>query len=267
MIQQSADSLKTTTVLVTRPAHQAGPFIQQLEDAGFAAIPFPVIEICEVSNPDRLQIQLNSLETFNILIFISVNAVEHALRFINPSKLPAGLQIAAIGKRTAQALTDHGFSVSFQPETGYNSESLLALKAFQRSQIEQQSILIVRGEGGREYLADTLRSRGARVDYAEVYRRCRPTIDPEPVLELWAQNGIQIVTVTSNEALKNLYHIVGPEGQVHLCKTPIVVPSQRGVELAQTLGFSSSILQAASATDADMLDTIKNWYQNQIQTG
>lgn len=267
MIQQLADSSHTATVLVTRPAHQAGPFIQKLEEAGFAAIPFPVIDIREISDPDRLQAQLNSLESFNILIFISVNAVEHALQFINPSKLPDGLQIAAIGKRTAQALTDHGFKVSFQPETGFNSEALLALNAFQSPQIEQQSILIIRGQGGREHLANTLRLRGAQVNYAEVYRRCRPTIDPEPVLALWAQSGIQIVTVTSNEALKNLYHIVGCEGQVHLCKTPIVVPSQRGVELAQTLGFSSSILQAASATDADMLDTIENWYQNQIQTG
>jgi uroporphyrinogen-III synthase len=252
---------------VTRPAHQAGPFIQLLEAAGFAAIPFPAITICDIDQADALKSRFNKLDNFDILIFISVNAVVYALHYLNPSQIPDTLRIAAIGKRTAQVLNDHGFNVDFLPDAGYNSESLLALNDFQTPLISQQSILIIRGEGGREYLADTLQSRGARVDYAEVYRRCCPVIDPSAVLALWNQDAIQIVTVTSNEALKNLYHIVGPEGRTHLCQTPIVVPSQRGVELAQQLGFSSSILQAASATDTDMLDTIKNWYQNKVHTG
>jgi uroporphyrinogen-III synthase len=79
------------------------------------------------------------------------------------------------------------------------------------------------------------------------------------VLALWRNQQIQIVTVTSNEALKNLYHILNKSARELLLATPLVVPGERCGELARQTGFET-ILTAANATDQAMLDTIQQWH-------
>jgi len=246
-------------VLVTRPAHQAGPLIELLQQAGARAIPFPVIEIHRADASDALQRAIAQLDSYDLVIFISANAVDHGLEFIRQAGRQLPGEVAAIGQSTAARLQQQGIRVSLQPAEGFNSEALLASDALQAQHISGRQVLIFRGAGGRELLAQTLQQRGAQVDYAEVYQRRRPQVDAAPLLDLWRKGRIQLVTVTSNEALKNLYHMVEQDGRELLLKTPLVVPGQRCAELARQTGIQT-ILTAANATDQAMLDTIRQWH-------
>ena len=262
MIQQPAESLDNIGVLVTRPAHQAKPFINMLETLGATAIPFPVIEIAPPDHPEGVVEQLKQLNDYQLIIFISANAVEYGLKFVEQAGKSIDCPIAAIGKRTAEKLQQHGQAVSIQSSSGYNTEALLQHPQLQETAIAGNKVLIFRGTAGRELLADSLRSRGAQVDYAEVYQRKQPEADSHKLETEWTSNSLQIVTVTSNEALKNLYHMLDKTMRDWLLNTPLVVPSQRCAELAHELGFKQQIVQAANATDEAMLEAIQHWSKN-----
>lgn len=249
-------------MLVTRPAHQSQHMIELLESAGATTLAFPSIEITPVSPNQELKQRLDELTKYRMIIFISANAVEFGLKIIEKAaKSINHATIVAIGNSTANALHKHHIPVAIQPGENFTSEALLQLPAMQAEQIAGNDILIVRGTGGRTYLAETLRSRGARVDYMEVYQRSRPESDTSALIELWAAGGIHMVTVTSNESLKNLYDMLDKNGQDYLLNTPLVVPGQRCADLATQLGFRNSIEIAASATDEDMLDAIVKWHK------
>ncbi|HEY9052026.1 MAG TPA: uroporphyrinogen-III synthase [Gammaproteobacteria bacterium] len=258
----SGDALRGITVLVTRPAHQSQHIIELLESTGAASFAFPSIEIAAIS-PDQALIQrLDELPKYRMIIFISANAVEYGLNFIKKSsKSIDHAAIVAIGNSTAKALQKHHIPVAIQPDQNFTSEALLQMPDMQAEQIAGHDILIVRGTGGRPYLAETLRSRGSRVDYMEVYQRRRPESDTRALIDLWAAGGIHVVTVTSNEALKNLYDMLDKKGQEYLLNTVLIVPGQRCADLATQLGFRNSIEIAASATDEDMLDAIVKWHK------
>ena len=84
------------------------------------------------------------------------------------------LQWFSVGAATAQILADHGLDVSY-PAAGDDSEALLELPQLREAIARPDArVLIMRGEGGRELLAERLREQGASVDYLELYRRCLP---------------------------------------------------------------------------------------------
>lgn len=124
--------------------------------------------------------------------------------------------------------------------------------------------MIFRGQSGREWLADNLRQRGATIEYAQVYIRQKAQQDIQPLLNRWQTSGIDLITLSSNEALQNLYDMLGTAGRDHLLKTAIIVPSERCVQLAQQLGFKADIVQATSAADEATLSAINHWQKQHI---
>lgn len=246
---------------MTRPSHQASAFINMLQQAGAETFALPAIEILPLTPDADIKQHMSEPGRYQLVIFISANAVRYGLPLLQ--KNPA-TQIAAIGEGSARCLTELGWQVDVMAESGFSSEDLLALPALQTSMLAGKQLLIVRGQGGREHLAEILRSRGATVEYAEVYQRCRPRADTQWLAPIW-QDHIHLVCVTSNETLENLYHMLH---QFHnrLLNTLLLVPSSRAYQLALKLGFKN-IIQAASATDTDMLQRILQWQNQQHQTG
>lgn len=241
-------------VLVTRPAHQAEGLCRLLEEHGAEPIRFPTLSIEPPTDPQPAKAVLARLDEFDLAIFISANAIEQCLQRID-TPLPPGLRLAVVGKASARALEAAGYRVDHQPVDGADSEALLALPALQ--QITGQRVLIVRGEGGRELLAETLRTRGARVEYAEVYRRTVPTADASALSRRWRTEGIDAVTVTSNQTLQNLHDLLDPAGRECLLRTPLVVVSPRAGELARQLGHTAPITVAAEAGDEAVLEALR----------
>jgi uroporphyrinogen-III synthase len=238
-------------VLVTRPAHQADGLCRRIEQAGGRAIRFPVIEIVPPADPAAAVARFSTLDDYDLVIFVSANAVHLAPPADTWSGSP---RLAAIGRATARALEQAGRPADICPASGFNSEALLAMDALQ--DMGGRRVLIVRGEGGRELLADTLRRRGAEVDYAEVYRRQRPEVDPARVLALWSGGAVDVVTATSNETLQNLYDLLDGPGRGKLLATPLVVVSERMVQLAVRLGFSRPPVVAEEAGDEGLMKAL-----------
>lgn len=249
--------LKGLTVLVTRPAHQARALCEAIGAAGGKAVPFPALEIADPPDLAALDALLDELDRFDIAIFISANAVEKAMpRILARGEFPSHIQIAAVGEKTAQALSAYNLPVMLRPRENYDSEGLLALSELHA--VRGKRIVIFRGVGGRELLAEVLQARGAEVAYAECYQRARPALDGSDL----PQQGIDIAVVTSNEGLENLFAMVGAAARPWLCATPMVVMSERMRDCARARGVTAPVLVVEEASDAGLLAQLKHYAGN-----
>ena len=243
-------------ILVTRPAGQADRLCALIEAAGAAAVRLPAIEIHGPGETGRLESLLDELDTFQLAVFVSVNAVEAGMPLIlGRRKWPAQLKLAAVGPTSTRALERYGLSVDYVPEHEFSSEGLLAVDALQ--DMQGMKVVIFRGNGGRSKLYDSFTARGARVVYAEVYSRSCPVINFQTVIDVLQQDNLDIVTAASNETLQNLFVMAGPQGQPLLREKLLVVPGQRQLELAEQLGFVKTPLLAGNASDEAMLAVLE----------
>jgi uroporphyrinogen-III synthase len=234
-------------VLVTRPAEQAAEFAEKVSAAHGRPVSFPALEILGPPDKQAARARLAGLASVHVLVFVSANAVRYAYPLM-PDDIPLNLQIAAVGAATARALEEVGLDPTLVPER-MDSEGLLALPPLQS--MAGRRVLIVRGNGGRETLRETLQARGAQVDYVEVYRRRVPQRNPANLVRNWSRL-VDVVTATSAQILDNLFTLLGTEGGALLQATPLVVPSQRIAEHAAGRGCTR-VTVADSATDEDML--------------
>ena len=243
-------------VLVTRPTGQADRLCSMIGAAGFEAVRLPAIEIHPPEDIHKLESVVAQLETFQLAVFVSANAVHRGMAFILERRTwPAGVQLAAVGPTSVHAIEHYGLSVDYVPEYEFSSEGLLAMNALQG--MRGKKIVIFRGNGGRSKLYDSLTLRGAEVVYAEVYRRTCPVINFQTMLDVLQQDDLDIITVASNETLKNLYHMAGSQGQPVLREKLLVVPGRRQLALAGQLGFTREPVVAGNASDEAFMETLK----------
>ncbi len=233
-------SLAGRHVVVTRPAGQAAHFATALSEAGAIPVRFPVLEIRDIEDPAALIDAAIRLDTFDLAVFVSPNAIQKALAVILTRRAwPAGVRVATIGKSSERELAQHGIHEVISPPLRFDSEALLELPEL--FDMAGKHVVIFRGDGGREVLGDTLSARGASVEYLTCYRRGKPPLDPAPLLKLWEQGRLDAVTLTSSEGLRNFFDMVGRLGQAWLRKTPAFVPHARIAEQARMLGLSMVI--------------------------
>ena len=268
-------------VLVTRPSAQAERLCQLIRNAGGEPIAFPTLEIQAANHPEQARQRL--AEPWDLMLFVSRNAVDYGVALLQPDllarlsgKLPpreltdqeptdqeqpaqqqptAGVGrplLGAVGRATAAALSELGLAPDLVPERGFDSEALLALPAL--TQVAGKRVLIVRGEGGRPLLGETLHERGAKVAFAEVYRRALPAVDVSTELEAW-QERLGFLTATSDEVLQNLLKMIGSEHQAWLLSMPLVVISDRGGATAMQLGFRR-VAVAEETSDEGIIDAL-----------
>ena len=240
-------------ILVTRPQHQAESLCQLIEQQGWNAVRFPTLEIEEVDY-NEIRRQIAAIAQYDWLIFISSNAVNFALK-ANNGKIDSfrHCSIAAVGKATEKILLDAGLTVDLLPEANFNTEGLLATD--EMKQIAGQSCLIVRGVGGREELAQTLKRRGAKVDYLEVYKRVVPLDNKVDVADMLQRDVLNAITITSGDALKHLLLMVDNKCHPKLTALPLVVISERIKQLAKKYKFKQ-IAVAESPCDAAIIKMI-----------
>jgi len=228
-------------VVVTRPREQAGRLCELIEAASGHPILFPTLEILDPPDLQPLHALIDRLEGFDVAIFVSPTAVQRGLALVRARRsLPSRLRFAAIGQGSARELRRHGVDDVLAPERGADSEALLALAEF--ADVRNRAVAIFRGLGGRELLGDTLRARGALVEYAQCYRRVRPRADAEVLMQAWRRGEVHAVTATSREALANLVEMVGAPGRRWLLETPLFVPHERIAEAARSLGVAEVVV-------------------------
>lgn len=234
-------------IVVTRPAGQATHFAAAIAAAGGIAVLFPVLAIEAIeANPLLLDIAAR-LDTFDLAVFVSPNAVNHSLTTLRALRpWPARLRVATIGKSSERELARFGMTDVIAPVERFDSEALLALPELQ--DMSGKRVVIFRGNGGRELLGDTLMARGATLEYVSCYRRGMPRLDATPLLQAWARHELDAITMTSSEGLRNLFAMVGEAGRAWLQQTPLFVPHARIAEEARKLGMQH-ILPTAPGDD------------------
>jgi len=256
-----SQGLDNISVLVTRPREQSDELIALIEAAGGRAISLPLLAI-EASVDAESKQRCQFISGYDWVIFISQNAVRHALSLLPTNNWTDSTSIAAVGRSTTNALRQAGFSVGAHPAGNMDSEGLL--RVLGDESLSGKKVLIIRGIGGREKLAEGLRERKALVDYAEVYRRVCPEVTAEQ-LDKVINNGIDVISITSGEALQNLASIIESvaitDAQKHQLRSrPMIVVSERIKQIAEQLEFKATIVVAKQPDNTGLLDAIRQWH-------
>jgi len=238
-------------VLVTRPARQAAGLVAELAALGARPIVFPAIVTLPPADPASLARAHAELDGYDAAIFVSANAAEYGA----PGRWPNNVIAYATGPGTAAALAAVGVPDVRIPDTTFDSEGLLALPALH--EIRGKRIAIFRGERGRGHLGDTLRSRGARVDYVDCYRRAPPASGAGGLVETLRDGGVQALTLTSAEGLDNLCALLEPADRALLVRVPAFVPHPRIAEHARSLGFTAT---STGSGDAGLIAGLLEWF-------
>jgi uroporphyrinogen-III synthase len=232
-------------VVVTRPRELAQGLAALIAQAGGEPLLFPTIEVRDAENAAPARALLARLHEFDLAVFVSPSAVRKAFELAAGREWPARLRVAAVGAGTRRELESRGLRRVIAPAGQADSEALLALPEL----ADARRVAIFRGAGGREWLGEALAARGARVEYAECYRRVRPPAAPPP------EGRIDAVCVSSGEALVNLAAMLGSE---RLAGTPVFVSHPRVAAQAAELGLRHPVL--AGPGDADMLAALVAYF-------
>lgn len=256
-----ADSLALAglRIAVTRPREQTAQLAHTIEELGGTCIQFPLLEILPLTDTQVLRALVTRLHEFQLAIFISPNAVRYAMEAIrNAGGLPATLQVATVGTSSASALHDYGVQKVIVPQLRFDSESLLALPEMQN--VRGKRVVIFRGDSGRELLGDTLTSRGAQLEYVSCYHRSNPQHDASSLL---AANP-DALSVSSTEALSNLWALLEPAGREQLLSNPIFVSHPRIAAAAHTQGWKNII--TAAGGDVGLMSGLVTWAAHRCPT-
>ncbi|GAB1231916.1 uroporphyrinogen-III synthase [Ferrigenium sp. UT5] len=226
-------------IVVTRPQEQAAGLTQRITALGGMPLLFPLLEINPAPDPSALRAFVSQVERYQLLIFISPNAVQYGMQALQ--RLPAEVDVAAVGQGSARALRALGVAHVIAPEGRADSEALLALPELQN--VSGRRIAILRGDGGRELLGDTLAARGAKITHVTCYRRSKAALD---VAALRAARP-DAITLTSSEALAHLDTALAGDAACRE-KIPLFVPHPRIAAAARALGWQT-VLPTDSGDD------------------
>lgn len=248
------------SVLLTRPAGRADKLAAAIQSLGGRVTRLPLLAIEPITERvavERLKTFSMALDSYDAAIFISTNAATLGLEWIENywPQLPVGLEAYAVGPGTAEILRQLAWPVHCS-SVGVTSEHLLALPGLQN--VAGKRIALFRGQGGRELLAETLRERGARVDYLEIYQCRVPEYSRAVVLKLIDDNAINAAIATSQQILDSLIALLCVEGGLpqKLQDIRVVVPSQRVRKHALAEGFQQ-VIDAGGADDNAVLSSLQ----------
>lgn len=248
------------TLIITRPRTQAESLAERVRMQGIDSLIFPLLEIRPFTEQQSLQFAFQELAEFSLVIFVSPSAIEIALNaYTKMTSAIWSTPIAVLGPGSIKALNRHGMSSEntriispvnvlhteqdvIGQSVGHYFDSEKLLEALTDAGLGLQTlrgkrVLLIRGMGGRELLAQTLRQAGVDLTIVEIYQRCMPV----PSAVLWAElkkviYSPHIWLLTSAEAAKNLFTL--RQAQSWLPLTAALVTHPRIAEIAKKIGFS-----------------------------
>lgn len=261
MIMDTPTGLPTLAgmgVLLTQPRARAEAFARRLAARGARPYIFPGIALAEPTDARGFDACVGRLDTYDMVVFVSPSAVEAAMPAFRASRpeWPGATRIAAVGQGTAGALRAYGIDDVLAPASSSGAAALLALPALRAA--PPKRVLIVRGEGGRDDLAQGLAELGSHTDHAECFRRVRPNADSTELLRAWRAGGVDVVVVTSVEILDNLTAMLGQEGAALLRSTPLVTHHARIADAARAKGIAVAV-EADADGDGIIVALERQW--------
>ncbi len=239
-------------IAITRPLDQAKKLSALITEAGGTPILFPLIEITPLADYSQFEAVISDINDYDWAIFISSNAAQNGMPRLVKAGVSASLKFAAIGPVTATELQSFGVKSVLFPKERFDSESLLSLP--EMNNVFSNKILIVRGVGGRDALAETLKARGGTVTFAECYQRINPQTNCDLLAQLWADKKLNGIVVTSSEAMRYLLDLASDAEWLR--NVTLFVNHARIAELPSEMGLK--VVVADAPGDEAMLQTINS---------
>lgn len=219
-------------ILNTRPLGQNKKLSKEICAAGAISIELPALVI------NHIKYETPDLQQIDKAIFLSVNAVACFFDCLD-QKWPKSICTIAIGEATKNALEERGILVDYHPESS-TSEGIVKLDVLQ--EISGQKILIIKGVDGLEIISQAMIDRGGEICPVSVYERSLPAIDSEQTKRLRCDDAVDIIIITSVQALKNIFILFGESSLTWLRHKPCFVISPRIAKEAGRLGMHDIIV-------------------------
>ncbi|KXF82495.1 uroporphyrinogen-III synthase [Enterovibrio coralii] len=226
------------TVLVVRPSPSCEALVEQLNVSGVRALPAPLLSFSPGRDLPSLCQTLCDLPPNSVVIAVSPRSVEYAVDTLSKDTTAwrDDLHYVAVGEKTAsvwQSLA--GVNATLPPTE--DSEGMLSLSLF--SNVDGIDVVILRGNGGRPLLGDTLAKNGAQVRYFEAYQRHWDDKHLSSQITQWRRENVDTIVFTSGEQLTLMYQSFSDHDQQWLRECHILVPSKRIYNQAIELGFNA----------------------------
>jgi uroporphyrinogen-III synthase len=248
-------------LLLTRPAAECEALAATLAEAGVFSRSLPLLETEALAETPEQRATIRDLPRYCAVVVVSKPAARLGLDLLarHFSHPPSGPRWFSVGAATAQVLDQylqpHGLQACC-PSVGDDSEALLALPQLAEAlQAPSPRALIMRGEGGRELIAETLRQRGVSVDYLELYRRIRPQYPAGTLARVIEESQLNALLVSSAQGLDNLRQLAA-DAWAELARLPLLVPSPRVAEMARAAG-ARQVIDCRGASAAAVLAALR----------
>jgi uroporphyrinogen-III synthase len=223
-------------VIVTRPIAQARPWVQALQALGIDAVALPLIAI-EPAERGPIAAAWSQLDGAALAMFVSANAVQQFFAARPPGQpWPAATLAGSTGPGTSAALRAAGVPEVqlVEPPAGGPFDTETLWQRLQPLPWQGRRVLIVRGDGGRDWLAQTLRGAGAQVDFVTAYRRTAPILDRAVVDAALQAPAAHCWHFSSSEAID---HLLAAVPGADWCRSRAEATHPRIADRARRAGF------------------------------
>ncbi len=232
------------SVVITRPRAQADGLVRAVAAIGRTPVLLPLLEIAPLEDQSALRAAIRELDSYALVAFVSPNAIDAAMALV--PAWPRQVALAVLGEGSRAALAKHGLTEAnatiLGPQDPTRSDSENLLQTLDLAALRGRRVLIVRGETGRELMAEGFRAAGAELTIVPAYRRSVPVLTPElgaTLRALLASPNDWIIT--SSEALRGLFGLLRQLDHALLAKMQqqhVIVPHARIADAARALGLA-----------------------------
>lgn len=224
-------------LLLTRPAEDCAALARTLAGHNVFGHCLPLLEIEALAETPEQRGVFLDLDRYCAVVVVSKPAARLGLELLDRywPQPPMRQRWFAVGGATGALLDAYGLDACW-PDNGDDSEALFSLAALREAiSVPSPRVLILRGEGGRDWLAERLREQGVAVDYLSLYRRRLPEYPAGALLRAVREQTLNGLVVSSGEGLTNLQALAGADWPL-LARLPLFVPSPRVAALAREAG-------------------------------
>jgi len=235
-------------ILVTRSTDQASDLCERLAAAGAQVHTLPLIEIAEPDFQQPLDEAIGSLPRWHWLLFTSANGVkfffERLLHLQRDARALSHVRIAAVGSKTAQALSEHNIRADLIP---VEPSQRGLINAFSELEVEGLQFLFPTSDLSHTELPDALEARGAHVERVIAYQNRAPKVD-QTVSQLTSEEPIELIIFTSPSAIHHAYEVLGEqEANALLNQNDIACMGSTTAEAARARGLTVKVQPARSS--------------------
>jgi uroporphyrinogen III methyltransferase/synthase len=211
-------------IIITRAGSQSDNFLQNLESLGAEVINFPTIEIKPIENQD-IEPTLKRIDTYDWIIFTSVNGVKLFFTKFFQKKIALkqleNTKFAVIGPKTADALSNYGFTTSLLPAKFVTGD---LINEFSEMALKGKKILLPVAELAGNILPEKLVEFGAIVDNVTIYQTVMPSSEKTDIVaEKLKNKEIDYITFTSSSTVTNFFELLKNKNIQKLLKNVKIV--------------------------------------------